>query len=131
MRRPLVLAALVAAVFPAALTAQQAAKNPQMVGFLQVNEDRDARTAAFRRFLEQRFAGVKVVEPGGDPQSLAGLDVVLVDWDQSADGRWRSGDGGEPQHPLGARDAWQTPLVLLGSAGLNTAVAWNVHGGIG
>ena len=33
--------------------------------------------------------------------------------------------------PLGRRDEWEKPTVLLGSAGLNLAVAWKLKGGSG
>ena len=33
--------------------------------------------------------------------------------------------------PLGKREAWHKPTVLLGSAGLNLAVAWKLKGGSG
>ena len=33
--------------------------------------------------------------------------------------------------PLGLRDEWEKPTVLLGSAGLNLAVAWKLKGGSG
>ena len=33
--------------------------------------------------------------------------------------------------PLGSREAWDRPTVLLGSAGLNMAIAWKMQGGSG
>ena len=33
--------------------------------------------------------------------------------------------------PLGRRDEWEKPTVLLGSAGLHLAVAWKLKGGSG
>jgi len=54
--------------------------------------------------------------------------VVLLDWPQSNSTRedWKRG-----RSPLGDRNAWTKPTVLLGSAGLNLAVVWKVRGGSG
>lgn len=61
------------------------------------------------------------------PADADGFDVVLLDWPQSNSAREeRSG-----RSPLGERAAWSKPTVLLGSAGLNLAVAWKVRGGSG
>ena len=56
--------------------------------------------------------------------ALRDVDVVLLDWHQG-------GGLDRTRSPLGAFADWRTPLVLLGSAGLNTAVAWDVFGGVG
>ena len=61
------------------------------------------------------------------PADADGFDVVLLDWPQSNSAREeRNG-----RSPLGERAAWSKPTVLLGSAGLNLAVTWNVRGGSG
>lgn len=91
------------------------------------------RQQAFVDFLSARFAKVSHVEVAGlDAQALAGVDVVLLDWDQQAGVmKWFGDDAVVPASPLGARADWRTPTVLLGSAGLNVAATWNVRGGSG
>src|SRR5258705_484575 len=61
------------------------------------------------------------------PAQAQDFDVVLLDWPQSGGmrGAWLDGS------PLGKRDEWNKPTVLLGSAGLNLAVCWKLHGGSG
>ncbi|MCB9879402.1 MAG: hypothetical protein H6835_17545 [Planctomycetes bacterium] len=126
---PLVLAAATAVL--GALPAQ--APNPQRVAFVAVGSVPAARALAFEQFFAQRFATVRRV---GAEQiataDLADIDVVVLDWPQ-ADGvsKWM-GDRSLPVvAPLGERALWRTPTVLLGSAGLNLAVAWDVRGGAG
>jgi hypothetical protein len=84
-----------------------------------------ARRAGFEEFLRARFASVEVILHGElDDARAAGADVVLLDWHQ--------GTGGDDDpSPLGAREAWTKPTVLLGSAGLRTAKKWEVLGGSG
>jgi hypothetical protein len=54
----------------------------------------------------------------------------VLDWRQTGElGKWRSKEG-KPS-PLGDRESWTTPVVLIGSAGLNLACAWAVKGGFG
>jgi len=55
------------------------------------------------------------------------FDVVLLDWPQGEETR----EMRKLTSPLGQRDGWNKPTVLLGSAGLNLAVAWKMKGGIG
>ena len=61
------------------------------------------------------------------PSAASAYDVVVLDWpqqgDQFKDPRFAS--------PLGKREEWSKPTVLLGSAGLNLAVIWKVRGGAG
>jgi len=61
------------------------------------------------------------------PSHATGFDVVLFDWPQSSETR----DMRKLSAPLGARDEWNKPTVLLASAGLNLAVAWKLKGGSG
>jgi hypothetical protein len=98
-----------------------------------VGDLNSARTTSFVEFLESRFAQVRVLEREGlDPSAAAGADVVLLDWDQSSGVmRWFEDRTLVLEHPLGPRAEWSTPTVLLGSAGLNTAAAWDVRGGSG
>jgi hypothetical protein len=55
------------------------------------------------------------------------FDVVLLDWPQGQETR----ELRKLRSPLGSRDAWKTPTVLLGSAGLSLAVTWKLKGGSG
>ena len=57
----------------------------------------------------------------------APFDVVLLDWPQGEETR----EMRKLTSPLGTREAWNKPTVLLGSAGLNLAVAWKMKGGSG
>jgi hypothetical protein len=59
------------------------------------------------------------------PEQAAPFDVVLLDWPQSGGVRETK------RAPLGERETWTKPTVLLGSAGLNLAVVWKVRGGSG
>lgn len=88
------------------------------------------RAGEFTPFLKEHFKQVSAIElPHGSVarEQLEGVDVVILDWPQSGQmrGAWLDGS------PLGKREDWQKPTVLLGSAGLNLAVAWKLHGGSG
>jgi hypothetical protein len=86
------------------------------------------RSAEFEPFLKAHFAKVESTpREGFQPQSAKDFDVVLLDWPQSDLARQqRIGTC-----PLGKREEWAKPTVLLGSAGLNLAVGWKVYGGFG
>jgi hypothetical protein len=92
--------------------------------------DRDSsRAIQFQGFLQQNVGKVEfALRKGFKPSQADAFDVVLLDWPQSDSTRedWKSG-----RSPLGERDAWTKPTVLLGSAGLNIAVVWKVRGGSG
>jgi hypothetical protein len=79
-------------------------------------------------FLKEHFALVDSVtrEAFHSPQEK-NFNVVLLDWPQSGSmqGAWLKGS------PLGKREDWAKPTVLLASAGLNLAVAWKLYGGSG
>ena len=86
------------------------------------------RPSEFEPFLKGHFAKVESTpRESFQPQSAKDFDVVLLDWPQSdLERQQRVGTS-----PLGKRDEWAKPTVLLGSAGLNLAVAWKVYGGSG
>lgn len=87
--------------------------------------DRTDRTTAFESFLRERFADVRTVTHAELTHEAAGqADVVLLDWHQG-------GQFPPARSPLGSREEWSRPTVLLGSAGLLTACAWEVFGGSG
>jgi len=95
---------------------------------LYIGEPGTPRATAFADFLRPRVARLDVAARDRfQPARGAEFDVVALDWPQSpkAEAEWR-GKG-----PLGERDAWTTPTVLLGSAGLNLAVVWKLRGGSG
>ena len=92
--------------------------------------DRDSvRAKHFQGFLKENVGKVDFAERDKfKPSEAEDFDVVLLDWPQSNEARddWKSG-----RSPLGDRNAWTKPTVLLGSAGLNLAVVWKVRGGSG
>jgi hypothetical protein len=109
--------------FAVALAAQAPERLPQRLLF--VGEVKHAaRAREFTDFLTQRFAKVTATTHEAFAPAMAeGVEVVLLDWHQGGDDRSKS--------PLGEFESWHVPLVLLGSAGLNTAIAWDVFGGVG
>jgi hypothetical protein len=114
----------------AALPAQDA-KIPLTVAFV---GDVEARTKEFTDALAGHFQAVTAHEHGTKPAVLAKADVVVLDWQQKVDAiqKWSKDEKLRAAAcPLGARAEWNTPTVLLGSAGLNLACAWEVKGGFG
>jgi len=86
------------------------------------------RSSAFQPLLSEHFAQIKSVpREQFQPAQAKDFDVVVLDWPQSGErhGAWVNGA------PLGQRHDWHKPTVLLGSAGLNLAVAWKLKGGSG
>jgi len=108
---------------PVVLAAQQAVLPLRL---LFVGEsDQAGRSAEFAAFLGQRFTAVSTTTHGGfERAQLDGVDVVLLDWHQN-------GQAERAPCPLGDFAGWNKPMVLLGSAGLNLAIAWDVFGGVG
>ena len=106
---------------------------PAVTSVAFVGDADSARTVAFVTFLASRFDDVRTFDRDElDPAAAAAADVVLLDWDQGAGVmRWFEDRTLVLEHPLGPREQWRTPTVLLGSAGLNTAAAWDVRGGSG
>lgn len=86
------------------------------------------RSSDFVEFLRPKVAQIEA-RPRKDfkASEASGFDVVLLDWPQSGG----NGDFPPTTSPLGTREAWNRPTVLLGSAGLNLAVVWQMKGGIG
>ncbi|HEX5053405.1 MAG TPA: hypothetical protein VFZ65_16630 [Planctomycetota bacterium] len=118
----------------AATVSTLAAQDALHLAFVQADQaPAAARSAAFVSFLGRRFASVKQIAAADlNASTLEGIDVVLLDWSQG-DGvmKWMNDAKAEITCPLGERAAWHVPTVLLGSAGLNLAVAWDVRGGSG
>jgi hypothetical protein len=104
--------------------ADRPARLPQHVLYL--GNAKTQRAREFADFFRRHFARVQVDEREGfDPRRAARADVVVLDWSQR-DPRTKP-----PTSPLGSREAWGKPTVLLGSAGHLLAGAWEVRGGSG
>jgi hypothetical protein len=86
------------------------------------------RTEEFVTFLKSKVARIETRPRAGFKVTDANaFDVVLLDWPQTG----KREDFPPKASPLGAREGWTKPTVLLGSAGLNLAVVWQMKGGIG
>ena len=84
------------------------------------------RAMAFEEFLRSHFAHVTVANRASfNAVEAADADVVLLDWSQ------QDTPVAKADSPLGPRDVWSTPTVLLGSAGLLLASSWEILGGGG
>jgi hypothetical protein len=86
----------------------------------------EERTRAFVNLFEEHFqAAASVQRDEFVPAQADQYDVVVLDWSQDE----RSGK--EYPSPLGDLANWNTPTVMLGSAGLINAGPWHVLGGAG
>ena len=86
------------------------------------------RGAEFVAFLKHNVGQVESRGRGPfNPAEAAPFDVVLLDWPQGPETQ----DMAKLRSPLGERNSWNKPTVLLGSAGLNLAVSWKLKGGTG
>lgn len=104
---------------------------PLTVAF--VGEVDSARARDFRAYLERFCQKVRSVERSTCvPARLADVDVVILDWPQK-DGimAWATDRDAPRTCPLGKRADWKVPTVLVGSAGLSLATAWDLKGGFG
>jgi hypothetical protein len=83
----------------------------------------------FELLLKRHFAQTQTFSREAfKPAQAKDYDVVLLDWPQSEEAR---ADRQGKSCPLGRREEWNKPTVLLGSAGLNLAVVWKLKGGSG
>ncbi|WP_406699745.1 hypothetical protein V5E97_12885 [Singulisphaera sp. Ch08] len=86
------------------------------------------RASEYVTFLKGKVAQVEAKSLASFQVKDAGsFDVVLLDWPQGEETR----EMRKLRSPLGTREAWNKPTVLLGSAGLNLAVCWKLKGGSG
>ncbi|HEY1785659.1 MAG TPA: hypothetical protein VGG30_08930 [Pirellulales bacterium] len=118
--------AVVLAVFGLGLLVPQSARCKELADFkvLYVGSE---RAPAYLDFLKDKVAKAEAkTRDEFTPSDADGFDVVLLDWPQTGDFGRR-----KPASPLGARDQWNKPTVLLGSAGLKLAMAWDLKGGSG
>lgn len=109
------------------LAITSAAEQPQKVNLrvLYLGAPATPRGKAYTQLLNQRFRQAEATERKGfDPRQAEAFDVVLLDWSQND-------RPDKPMSPLGPLQAWTKPTVLLGSAGLLLAEAWEIHGTIG
>ena len=84
------------------------------------------RATEFVDFLRTQFEQVEQRNRDDvDFESVSAFDVVLLDWSQ------RDTEVEKAVSPLGPRDRWSKPTVLLGSAGLLLATSWEIIGGAG
>jgi hypothetical protein len=103
---------------------ERSGRLPQRLLF--VGNAQTQRTREFVAFFRKHFARVDVAEREGfDPGRARQADVVVLDWSQ------RDPRSKPPKSPLGKRELWDRPTVLLGSAGHLLAGAWEVRGGSG
>ena len=122
LRASILLGAVLA--LPAGSTAGEPEKKVGL-SVLYVGNASSPRGKAYADFLGKHFRAVETAERKGfDPKRAETFDVVVLDWSQQ--------DRPEkPASPLGPKDAWSKPTVLLGSAGLLLAQAWEIVGTIG
>jgi hypothetical protein len=86
------------------------------------------RASDYLTFLKEKVALVEVKRRESfQPKDAGRFDVVLFDWPQGEETR----EMRKLRSPLGTREEWNKPTVLLGSAGLNLAVCWKLKGGSG
>lgn len=106
-----------------------AGDEPPALEILYLGNAGSPRAEAFKSFLGERFAKVTVVARDAfDPATASDVDVVLLDWAQEDVDLSRMG---KIESPLGPRDEWSKPTVLLGSAGLLIASPWRTTGASG
>jgi hypothetical protein len=119
------LAALILCSLPQHVRAAEAEKIPLNVLYLGRQDD-GKRTDAFVEFLAARFVRcISVKREEFNARMLPGVDVVLLDWSQQ-----ERATSNYPS-PIGPLENWETPTVLLGSAGQLIAGPWSVIGGAG
>ena len=122
MRTRLLLATLIAALLA---TLPVHAKELADLKVMYIGKE---RSGEFVPCLAEHVASVVAVDRSAfDPADAADFDVVLLDWPQGEE----SEDMKNLVPPLGPREAWNRPTVLLGSAGLLLAVSWEARGGVG
>jgi hypothetical protein len=118
---------IVTAILAAGLSGWRSAQGKELKD-LKVLYIGSERPEQFVPFLEKHVAKVESRKRSAFvPADAAAFDVVLLDWPQSEETR----EMRKLKSPLGKREEWNKPTVLLGSAGLNLAVSWKLKGGSG
>ncbi len=109
----------------AAVPASVGAKELRDLKVLYVGSE---RASVYVGFLSGKVARIEArSRQDFQPRDAAPFDVVMLDWPQGEETR----EMRKLKSPLGRRDEWDKPTVLLGSAGLNLAVSWKMKGGSG
>jgi hypothetical protein len=99
---------------------------------LYVGNVKTDRGREFTDFFRKHFVAVEAAgREGFDPARAAGADVVVLDWSQNDRQDRQAAEERAPASPLGKREDWNKPTVLLNSAGLLLGEAWEVRGGMG
>jgi hypothetical protein len=111
---------------------------------LYIGDPGTLRANEFMQFLDEHFTRAQAASwEGFNPGRIAGWDVVLLEWPQGkTDITFDAASGAPPNLdqimekrlgpcPIGPRESWSKPTVLLGSAGLNLAMSWKIGGGSG
>lgn len=110
------------------LLGSAAAADVKELRLLYIGDVGSQREKEVTSFLREHAAEVKAVPRRNKaPAEASRFDVVLLDWPQSGFAREQR----KSSSPLGDRDQWTKPTILLGSAGLNLAVVWKVRAGSG
>jgi hypothetical protein len=119
---------LIAIFLAAALPLSSSAGEPERkvnLAVLYLGNPDTPRGRAYADFLGKHFRKVEIAERKGfDPKRAEPFDVVVLDWSQNERPE-------KPMSPLGPKNTWGKPTVLLGSAGLLLAEAWEIVGTIG
>lgn len=107
---------------------------------LVTDDARPGRSQAFRDWLTPLVETFTVITysktESPDRATLSAHDVIILDWDQRAlregdpDVSWGDHAARFP-NPLGQREAWNMPTVLVGSSGLMVGFSWAVAGNRG
>jgi hypothetical protein len=119
-RVPLLLAVLLAQLCPAA--------ELRDLKVLYVGNATSARAADFKAFLSTNVAQVTVASRASfDPALANQFDVVVMDWPPTDP----KGEFPPKWTPLGKRNAWTKPTVLVGRAGMYLAYVWDIKGAFG
>jgi hypothetical protein len=136
--------ALIGAFLLCSLSVSVPAGGKYSLKVLYIGDPGTPRAKEFMQFLEGHFTRAQAVSRESfNPSRAAGWDVVLLEWPQGKTGITFDPASGAPPNLeqimekrmgpclLGPRESWSNPTVLLGSAGLNLAMAWKIGGGSG
>ena len=126
------LALLLAGGSPSSLRAEASSVAPDgklPLNVLYVGDTERNRAHAFAGFLSEHFQGSEAIHRDlFEPADAEDFDVVLLDWSQTEVDLMAMD---ELESPLGSREEWTKPLVLLDSAGLLMAGPWELQGSWG
>lgn len=126
-----ILLSVLAAVLTSSMARAQSTERIPL-DILYIGNVDTTRGKAFEGFLRERFASVRVADRRtfDAANTIGGANVVLLDWSQQ-DVSAEKADIADLESPLGSREAWTKPTVLLDSAGLLIATPWQTNGAYG